>query len=423
MVFHFTARLVFPALLGSVAFGLVAASVSFGQTAMLVTLAGDAKPVEWQRCEQNGDLVFETDGKPRAWSAKQLVRWGNNVDSAAGPQVLMADGSCLVADQSLTKLQIADELVVFDSRVLGEELRLPMERLLGILFQLPADAVRRDQMLDRIRLAKDTADVVILDNGDELRGTIASLTDDEFELQTADGQTITEERAKIQALVFNPAIVLRPAKTSDVLLVHLFDGSRIMATKWSGDEDRMQMTIAGGIELKAKYKHRKDRGGIVGLQSFGPHVTYVSDLKPDQYRHRPYLSVRWPYHLDRNVRGARLRCGEQLFDKGLGMHSVASLTYRLDKPYERLEASVGIDDSTNGRGSVVYRVYIDDGSGKWQQRYQSEIVRGGDPPIPISVDIAGAKNLSLIVDAADRGDEQDHANWLDARLIPSPTTD
>jgi len=42
--------------------------------------------------------------------------------------------------------------------------------------------------------------------------------------------------------------------------------------------------------------------------------------------------------------------------------------------------------------------------------------RGGDAPKSISVDVAGADAMTLVVDYADRGDELDHADWLDARL-------
>jgi len=37
--------------------------------------------------------------------------------------------------------------------------------------------------------------------------------------------------------------------------------------------------------------------------------------------------------------------------------------------------------------------------------------------VPARVDLAGAKRLDLVIDFADRADELDHADWLDARLI------
>jgi hypothetical protein len=37
--------------------------------------------------------------------------------------------------------------------------------------------------------------------------------------------------------------------------------------------------------------------------------------------------------------------------------------------------------------------------------------------LPIAVNVTNASRLALVVDAADRGDEGDHADWLNARLI------
>jgi hypothetical protein len=58
-----------------------------------------------------------------------------------------------------------------------------------------------------------------------------------------------------------------------------------------------------------------------------------------------------------------------------------------------------------------------DRSGSWSSEYESPIVRGGDVPRTCVVDVTGASRMALVVDYADRADELDHANWLDARLI------
>jgi endo-alpha-N-acetylgalactosaminidase len=73
---------------------------------------------------------------------------------------------------------------------------------------------------------------------------------------------------------------------------------------------------------------------------------------------------------------------------------------------------VGVDDSTAAQGSVQFRVLVD-GS----EKFASPILRGGNPPVHVSVDLAGAKKLELVVDYADRADVLDHADWLDARLV------
>ncbi len=150
----------------------------------------------------------------------------------------------------------------------------------------------------------------------------------------------------------------------------------------------------------------------------GGQAVYLSDLEPVGYKHIPFLQLAWPYQADHNVSGDLLRAGGKLFLKGLGMHSASRLTYDLDRPASRLEAALAIDDAAGGRGSVVFRVFVDTGDGHWEPKYTSPIIRGGDPPLPITVDVAHAKRISLLVEFADRGDQLDYADWLDARLIP-----
>ena len=54
---------------------------------------------------------------------------------------------------------------------------------------------------------------------------------------------------------------------------------------------------------------------------------------------------------------------------------------------------------------------------KWVEAYKSNMVRGGESPQSVAVDLGGASGLTLTVDYADRGDELDYADWLDARLV------
>jgi hypothetical protein len=78
----------------------------------------------------------------------------------------------------------------------------------------------------------------------------------------------------------------------------------------------------------------------------------------------------------------------------------------------RFEALAAIDQSAGRGGSVRFRVLLDG-----VEKYASPVVRGGEPPVPVSVELGGAKWLELVVDAADRTDVLDRADWLDARLI------
>jgi len=185
----------------------------------------------------------------------------------------------------------------------------------------------------------------------------------------------------------------------------------VYASAFSRNEDGLRIEAADGLALA---------GGSVNdlalLQSLGGRFTYLSDLEPQGYRHVPYLSIEWPNARDRNVVGEPLSVGGKRYLKGIGMHSAARLTYRLDGNYRRFDAAVAIDDSAGNRGSVTFGVYVLR-EGAWKQAFTSGMVRGGEAPRLVSIDVAGAQGLTLTVDYADRGDELDRANWLDARLI------
>jgi hypothetical protein len=66
---------------------------------------------------------------------------------------------------------------------------------------------------------------------------------------------------------------------------------------------------------------------------------------------------------------------------------------------------------------VICRVYLDRGDGNWQSAVSSPVIRGGEAPVPISLDVRGVRRLALIVEFADRGDECDYIDLLRARLI------
>jgi hypothetical protein len=196
-----------------------------------------------------------------------------------------------------------------------------------------------------------------------------------------------------------------------MIVVGLRDGSLLYADAIRADDANLDIALPGGIELKGG-----TRDDVVALESLGGRFAFLSDLEPADYRHVPYLNIDWPYQRDRNVLGDPLTVGGKMYLKGIAMHSAGRLTYKLDAPYRRYDAAVAIDDSAGGRGSVVFGVHVLR-DGRWQEAYQSGTVRGGDEPQFISVDLRGANALTLTVDFADRGDELDHADWLDARLV------
>ncbi len=354
-------------------------------------------------------MRFSGAGAPGESPLADLAVWGAFVEPSQGPQIVLADGSLIVVDS----LRIEKEQVRATSSLLGK-IALPLDLVVGIVFRPPLDLAIRDQLRGRMLATTGETDRVLLDNGDELTGTIVGLDDVKAEpvlqLQSDIGKTEIPAD-KLAAILFNATLVNKPRTSGLRTVVGMRDGSRVTSTELSSDKAGARLKLVDGVTVQLPWE------AIVALQVLDGRAVYLSDLKPASYRHIPYLQFSWPFQTDRSVLGSQLRVGGNIYAKGLGMHSPARITYDLDQPYRRFQAEVAVDREAQQRGSVVFRVFTDDGGGTWQERAASEVLRGGEPPQRISVDLTGAKKISLLVDFADHGDELDHADWLNARLV------
>jgi hypothetical protein len=374
--------------------------------------------------------VKDTKGEARTLALDELVRWGNPVSPRAQTIVVLADGGRIVtaadwAGGAVVRLVGDDVVLVSD---VWDEVRLARGLVSGIVFAQQRRPDDRERLVERVLepstgiVQKGTgnsdADAVMLSNGDRLTGKIMELDHGALAIETLGG-VAKLPLSRVEAITLGA----RSAQGADKLSSHssakrtgkfaigFRDGSLVYANAIRVDEKGAEIELANGAKLKGGAA-----GDIVSIQSFGGRVVYVSDLEGADYRGVPYLSVKWPFTRDRNVLGEPIVVRGKRYLKGIGMHSAARLTYRLDGNYRRFDSAVAIDDSAKGRGSVVFGVYtLRDG--KWGEVFKSGIVRGADEPQFVSVDLRGAKGLTLTVDFADRGDELDHAVWLDARLV------
>jgi len=397
-------------------------------TAALVRTGGPSQLARLISLEQ-GQATFRTtpeDGEPLSLSLAQIVRWGHPAAVRSGVQVVTVDGLLVGFHEPEIGFAVemtAGVLTLPTEPELFGDVELPLARLCGIVFQPPADQQASGKLLDQMRAARGETDRVLLVNGDELTGTVTEISDDQVALTTELGQQELKlarqfggGEGRVTAIIFNPALRSEAPKEGERILVGFRNGSLLQAARVVAGSERFELEVSAEFKLAAS---EPDAGleKLVFLQPLGRGVAYLSDLEPLSYRHIPYLNVAWPFREDRNVLGGRLRAGGKLYTKGLGMHAPSRLAYRLDKPYRRFAAQIAIDDATGLRGSVVFRVYVHR-DGKWQPAFASETIRGGQAPVEIAVDLEGAKAITLIVDYADRGDVLDHADWLDAHLVP-----
>jgi len=99
------------------------------------------------------------------------------------------------------------------------------------------------------------------------------------------------------------------------------------------------------------------------------------------------------------------------YAKGLGVHAASDISYALNGAYKTFLADVGVDDETNGQGSVVFQVWVDG-----VKLYDSGLVTGTTAVKSVSVDVTGKTTLRLVVTDGGNNNAFDHADWANARL-------
>lgn len=108
----------------------------------------------------------------------------------------------------------------------------------------------------------------------------------------------------------------------------------------------------------------------------------------------------------------RMRIGNTEYERGLGHHAPGEILLALDGAFLKFTAEVGVQWQGGGRGSVVFEVWVDD-----EKRFESAVMTDDTPAAPVSVDLAGARQLRLVAGDGGDGISCDMANWADARLL------
>lgn len=369
----------------------------------------------------DGSLTFEINGEVRQVLPTELIRWSTQASNRDRSELLLVYGSRLVLADAWTGQQawsVEDDAIVATTKLFGK-VTVPRSLVRAVLIHAPKGIVSRTKFIDELSSGKKKQGGLRLVNGDHWQGKLLKITEQPegtrqvtFVLDATNAPLQVPED-QVAAILFGNRNLNIPTKAKWV--VGLRDGSLLSAVLVTADEKRLQIQLPGGVNLSGI-----DVRDVVHLRSLTTESVFLSDLTPTDYKSVPYLDIPWPYHRDRNVQKGPLRVLGKTYAKGFGMHTASRLTFRLDeeKLQERFQyfvAAVAVDDLAEQGGSVVFRVYLEQ-DGQWQQAFVSPVIRGGDAPVSIKIELKNARQLTLITDFADRGDERDYANWLDARL-------
>jgi hypothetical protein len=363
-------------------------------------------------------LVHTTDG-PLA--ARPLAPWGDDVVSVRregvvippppiAPMVRLTTGEQILFDPQMP-ITLDEENLNFMPASFktqgGTALQVPLASVVLISFKSPANVEHPLPLLMKLAREKRTHDRVLLVNGDQVVGTLAAL-DKEGRCQiVVEGTKEAIPRARLGILAFNTELQSKPRVRSTYARLVLTSGDRIQLSAPRLESDGV--TIAGQTLFGPKVSLDTSRLAFLSVAQ-GP-ADYLSELVPAKYEAIPFLGIEWPLFRDEDGRGAPLRIGGDVFDRGLAIHSPASATYALDGKYRWFEATVGVGGA---RGRVRVQVLID---GKPSKDVPEGERTARDSPLSLRLDVRGARTLTLRADVGTLGDVQGMSLWGDARLV------
>ena len=125
--------------------------------------------------------------------------------------------------------------------------------------------------------------------------------------------------------------------------------------------------------------------------------------------------------VDKSVDGNPLTVGGKTYAKGFGTHPESAILFRANGKVAAFDALVAIDDDAKRAGSgksygkptARFKVWVDD-----RIVWSSGDLKLGQKPVPVHVDLTGAKEIILETTGAGKWTAFDAANadWLEARF-------
>ncbi len=278
------------------------------------------------------------------------------------------------------------------------EVQIPLSAIAAVRFSPAAKQPAFDDAL--ASPSPDTDQILALADGQlqPLKGLLSNITADAVEFDF-EGKSQKLEKVKVFGIVL--------AKSAAPPRYHRFmltDGGVLPAKS---------LKFANGVfEIgrgDAWAKVPADR--VQRVEFMSDRLQFLSDLEPIRVQEKPLLMLPKPWQKDRSIRGGVIKLGGVEYSKGIGCQPRSAITFKLPSGAQSFLAVIGLDASTKGKGACIFQVMAD-GRSLYQQA-----VSGKEAPREIALELDGASELTLIVEAGEELDLSDHADWADARIL------
>lgn len=255
---------------------------------------------------------------------------------------------------------------------------------------------------------KREGDVIVLKNGDRLSGKIIVLDGQKGLTVMSAGRLEMIPLERVAQVAFDPEFLARPRPKSLYADVVLAGGTRLVATGLK-TEPGSQLTATSLLGQRFSFA----ASHLAAVRMRQGKTTYLDERKPKSFTMTPFLDVAWPLSTGRSLFDRPLKLGGDFHPLGLAMHSQSKATYDVLPGENAFEAWVGVDPDAGAQAAVNIDVQLDGKSVPGIAR----LLKAGDEPAFLRVDLHGAKTLTLVTDFGPRGELHGHAIWADARML------
>ena len=366
--------------------------------------------------------VSQLDSKPTEVPFEQILSIGNPSDQPEFDQIVLRNGSVLVAvvkSVGLEKIQI-------ESRVWNNKF-IPTHMVKGIVFQPRSTVVQRQIEIDAILGSTHSKVQLRLDNEDTVQGRLSQPNSIEqskgsggiyFEIND---QPSTIAIEKTRSITFADTA----KKKGDVMVsdlrpheLGLTDGTLLTFESAKVTVDAVSITLTSRFELNADAMIRGKSfwSRVCYFRPSSKSIRFLSDEKPFRIVDSK-SKLNWKTQFNRSVIGGRLTVGNLKTTKGIGTHAESQVIYLIRKNDKSFRCSVGIDHSASKLGNALCRVVLLNNENRWEPYSETFAVSAGSAAKEVTIDVSGNRAIGLITQNANHGAVGDRVNWMDARIV------
>jgi len=294
---------------------------------------------------------------------------------------------------------------------LDTPLDIPLQSLRAVRFRAAESGPVESEFQDRVNYHPIDKDLLIVSNDEKpvvLPGALEKLSPSGWEF-TIGRKTQRQSLDAAYGLVLGGLGEMHPQTNPQIgSTVRLRSEALLVGSITSASERGIHLANAVGLVSI-------DWGQIAAISIRSSRVVYLAELTPAEAKCTSVLDVDFPFRRNTSVTGTPISLRGQAIARGIGAHARSRISYKLDKQYDRLLTTIGIDDDAAPVASAVFRVLA---YGK--VIYESPVLRRDDPPKQINVPLDGAREITLECDDGGDSDVADHCDWGDVRVIGLP---